>query len=115
MQAEERDLAIIQKIYKYCTEIDDAHLKFGKSYDSFKNDTVYKNAVSLCIMQIGELSNHISEDFKAKNDFIPWREIRGMRNVVAHEYGNIDTEIVWETATENIAQIKEFCERILNR
>ena len=113
MPTDERDLSIIQKMYKYCLEIDDAHKKFGKSYEAFKNDTVYKNAVSLCIMQIGELSNHISEQFKAEHSSIPWREIRGMRNVVAHEYGNIDTEIVWETATENIAQIKEFCEKTI--
>ena len=114
MQVNDRDLSIIEKLYKYCCEIDDAHKIFGNSYEAFKNETVYKNAVSLCIMQIGELSNHISEEFKSMNDSIPWREIRGMRNVVAHEYGNIDTEIVWETATENISQIKTFCREILN-
>ncbi len=113
MPTNERDLSIIRKIYKYCLEIEEAHTVFGKSYELFKKETVYKNAVSLCVMQIGELSNHISNEFKSENCSIPWREIRGMRNVVAHEYGNIDTDIIWETATENIIQLKDFCEKII--
>lgn len=115
MPFSQRDLSIIEKIYKYCIEIDDAHKAFNKSYESFVKETVYKNAVSLCIMQIGELSTHLSEEFKEKNHLIPWRQIKGMRNVVAHEYGSIDTQIVWETATDNILEIKQFCEIILKK
>ncbi|MCH5207101.1 MAG: DUF86 domain-containing protein [Oscillospiraceae bacterium] len=39
---------------------------------------------------------------------------RGLRNVVAHEYGSIDSESLWETVTEDIPQLYEFCkEQIL--
>lgn len=113
MPVNERDLSIIRKIYQYCVEVEDAHKSFGRSYDAFLDSSVYRNAVSLCILQIGELSNHISDDFKLEHSAVPWREIRGMRNVVAHEYGSIDADIMWETATENLTQIKEFCEQIM--
>lgn len=59
-----RDISIIEKIYNYCNEIDEAHNTFNKSYDNFKVNSVYKNAVCLCLMQIGELTNNLSEDFK---------------------------------------------------
>ena len=115
MPADNRDICIIEKMKKYCDEIEEAHNKFGMSHELFLTDAVYRNAVSLCIMQIGELSNHLSEDFKKDHSYIPWKEIRGMRNVVAHEYGSIDAEIVWETATESISEIKKFCQDILEK
>ena len=72
MPDNERDLSIIQKMYKYCLEIEDAHKKFGKSYEAFKNDTVYKNAVFLCIMQIGDtLENGERHDGRAP-DYDDW-------------------------------------------
>ena len=37
-----------------------------------------------------------------------------MRNVVAHEYGKIDVETVWETAESGTKELKEFCQRELN-
>lgn len=114
MQISERDLTIIEKMQQYCFEIQEAHNTFNKSYDNFQKISLYKNSVCLCIMQIGELSTHLSDAFKTEYDDIPWRQICGMRNVVAHEYGNIDTEIVWETATENILEIEKFCHDILS-
>ena len=114
MKADERDLAIIEKILSYCRQIEDAHTQFGRDRERFFSNTVYHNAVALCILQIGELTNHISEDFKAAHAGIPWKSIRGMRNLVAHEYGNLDTTIIWETATEDIVQLQRFCETVIN-
>lgn len=108
-----RDISIIEKIYNYCNEIDEAHNTFNKSYDNFKVNSVYKNAVCLCLMQIGELTNKLSEDFKNNNTDIPWREIRAMRNIVAHEYGHIDYEIVWETIEDGVPGLKDFCKNKL--
>ena len=67
----------------------------------------------MCLMQIGELSNHLSEDFKSTHTDIPWTAVRGMRNIVAHEYGNIDFEIVWETASIEIKELYNFCLSII--
>ena len=114
MQLSDRDRTIIQKMQDYCTQIEEAHSSFGREYGAFQTNSVYRNAVSLCLMQIGELSIHLSEAFKDEHSEIPWKQIRGMRNVVAHEYGHIDTAIVWETATEDILVISAFCRSILN-
>ena len=46
--------------------------RFGKSYDTFSNDPVYRNAVSLCILQIGELVGNLSEAFRAEHPSIPY-------------------------------------------
>jgi uncharacterized protein with HEPN domain len=61
--------------------------------------------------RFGELTIKLSQEFKDDHNEIPWRAIRGMRNVVAHEYGNIDEETVWETAENGTEELKEFCLR----
>lgn len=113
MPATNRNRDIIEHILRYCNQIETAHADFGKSKERFIESTTYQNAVSMCILQIGELVNRLTDDFKAEHSNIPWHKIRGMRNFVAHEYGSIDFDIVWYTATNSIVDLKIFCEDYL--
>lgn len=111
--AKSRDTVIIEKILRYCEEINMAHDEYHHSFEVFKSNPTYKNAVSLCLLQIGELAGNLSEEFKAAHGAIPWKAIKGMRNVVAHHYGKIDEVTVWETAEGDIEELKRFCLSIL--
>ena len=42
---------------------------------------------------------------------MPWREIKAMRNIAAHNYGEIDIDILWETVIGDIPELKTFCVR----
>lgn len=110
----DRDINIIEKILSYCNQIDEAHTAFNKSYEEFKVNSIYKNAVCLCLMQIGELTKNLSEEFKNNNPDIPWKQIKGMRNIVAHEYGHIDFETIWETTEDGVPALQEFCRKKLD-
>ena len=114
MAINDRDNQILEKIIKYCEEIEHAHKEYNRSYVSFCSSPTYRNAVALCLLQIGELTNKLSEEFRAEHPEIPWRAIRGMRNIVAHEYGKIDEETVWETAENGTNALKDFCKKELN-
>ncbi len=105
----DRDRSIIESIHRYCEQIDTAHSDFGRSEDTFQKSSTYQNAVSMCILQIGEIINRLSDGFRNAHSEIPWRQIRGMRNYVAHEYGTIDLEIVWQASTVSIESLKTFC------
>lgn len=109
----ERDLSIIEKIVNYCEEINNAVSFFGDEYDIFRNNSIYKNAVSMCILQIGELSGHLTDDFRNTYNKVPWRLIRGMRNVVVHAYGNVDMEELWNTVHDDIPVLKAYCRKII--
>lgn len=113
MPATNRDRDIIEHILRYCNQVETAHQDFGHSKDRFAESTTYQNAVSMCILQIGELVGRLSDDFKTANADIPWHKIRGMRNYVAHEYGAIDFEVVWFASTNSIPELKAFCEAFL--
>ena len=114
MPAENRDRDLIEHILRYCEQIETAHRDFDRSRERFDTSTTYQNAISMCILQIGELVGHLSDEFKAANPSIPWHKIRGMRNYVAHEYGSIDLEVVWYVATNSIQELGEFCNQYLS-
>ena len=109
MPVNDRDRDVVGHILRYCRQVETAHEDFGSSRERFDRSTTYQNAVSMCILQIGELVGHLSEPFKQEHDAIPWHKIRGMRNYVAHEYGTIDLEVVWYVATVSIAELTQFC------
>ena len=46
---------------------------------------------------------------------IPWRNVVDMRNMFAHDYGNCDMAVVWETVREDIPSLLEYCKGILKR
>ena len=67
----------------------------------------------MCIIQIGELVSRLSEEFIEKHREIPWYEIKAMRNLHAHDYDNVNFEIVWETLINDIPQLEEALEKII--
>ena len=67
----------------------------------------------MCIVQIGELVNLLSDGVKRRNNAIPWRMIKDTRNFYVHNYGSIDLESVWETMLNDIPALKDACTEIL--
>ncbi len=104
------DMRRVQHILEYCQEIEKTILRYGNTFAVFDTDADYQRSVSFCILQIGELAGGLSEDYKqhtAKQ--MQWGAMKGMRNMVAHNYGNMSREIIWETATKDIPVLKAFC------
>jgi uncharacterized protein with HEPN domain len=113
MSLNDKDLNIINHIIDYCEEIKNTVARFGNSYENFSTDSVYRNSCALCILQIGELSGKLSDAFKKKYNKVPWKQIKAMRNIVAHSYGSIETETTWEIITDDIPVLKCYCNGIL--
>ena len=108
-----RDEIVLKKIIQYADEISETISRFNLTQDSFTDDFIARNAISMCILQIGELVGKLSDEFKAENNAMPWREIKAMRNIAAHNYGEIDIDILWETATCDIPDLKEYCQKFI--
>ena len=108
------DLQRLEHIRDYCAEIQKTIDRYGKSFDIFDRDADYQRSVSFCILQIGELSGHLSPEFReATADRIQWGPIKSMRNLVAHSYGSMSRDIIWETAVTDIPVLRAFCEEQL--
>ena len=114
MPIADRNANIISHIRKYCIEVETAHTDFSYSKDRFMVSSTYRNAVTMPILQIGELSNHVSETFKKLYPQIPWNEMRGLQNIMAHQYASVDFDIIWDTSTKDIPALKRFCDDFLS-
>lgn len=105
-----RDQQRLAKILEYCEDIQATVRRYGASYETFLADRDYQHSVSFCILQIGELVGGLTEEYRnATKEHVQWNEIKGMRNLVAHNYGGIDLEIVWDVATVDAFELSRFC------
>lgn len=107
-----KDQSITANIIDYCNTIDGILKECEYDYDIFVTDRTVQLATSMCIIQIGELVNRLSDDFKEKYDYIEWQQIKGMRNITTHRYDVIDFSILWETLTVSVPELKRDLDSI---
>ena len=108
-----KDMRVFEKMVKYCDEINATLAEFDNDKNNFLNSATAKNAISMCILQIGELVGHLHYETVEEFPQIPWRKIRGMRNIAAHNYESFDWEIVWYIATVEVKELKAFCQKVI--
>jgi len=71
----------------------------GMSKREFLANDDKKAVAERYIMIVGEAAHMVSEDTKTRFPQIPWRDANDMRNIVAHEYMQVDYEEVWKVVT----------------
>ncbi len=77
----------------------------GYSRDAFLADRRTCDAVTMQVFVLAEAANRLSQDGKTLLGDIDWRQIRGLRNRIAHGYGSVDFGIVWEIARSYVPDI----------
>ena len=114
MKPLDRNISILEHIISYCEQIEQTVDRFGNDHSVFAADPIYRNAAALCILQIGELVGKLSDDFRDAHPAVPWRQIKAMRNIVAHSYGSVDPDVTWEIISEDIPTLKKYCATIIS-
>ena len=74
----DRDVMILKKMIQYAGEIALTVEKLDLDFEKFETDFIAKNAIAMCILQIGELVGKLTDDFKAQYHKMPWRDIKSM-------------------------------------
>ncbi len=77
----------------------------GMDFAAFEQDTRTQDAVVRNIEIIGEAATRlyqVSPAYTNAHQEIPWAYMRGMRNIIAHEYWGVDIEVVWRTALNDL-------------
>lgn len=77
----------------------------GTTEADFQANIQKQDAVIRRIEVIGEATVHLSEKTRQAVPALPFRKMRGMRNIVAHDYGNVNLKIVWEVATVHVPEV----------
>ena len=75
-----------------------------------KSDRMKFRAVCDCISTIGEVVKNISPEITSKNADIDWEGFAGMRDIVTHQYFRVQLDLVWNTITRELPDLKDFVE-----
>ena len=105
---------IMRKIIEYCEQIESLIDRFGATFEQFKSDKAFQLSCSMCVVQIGELTKRLSDDFRAEHSDIPWHAIKAMRNVLVHDYEDVNLESAWNDLTRSVPELKRQLEEILS-
>jgi len=74
----------------------------GMTGDAFAADAKTQSAVLYQFAVIGEAVARLSDGFKAARPELPWVQIRGMRNLIVHDYGGVNPAEVWRTVEHDV-------------
>lgn len=99
----EHILESISKIEKYLE---------GVTEEQFANSDEKQDLVTRRIEIIGEATKNIPEDYRQTHPEIPWKKMAGMRDVVIHQYYNVDYRAVWDTI-KLLPDLKANIEKLL--
>ena len=93
----------IQKIITHTKDISQGELE--------ENELLI-DSVMFRLIQISENSDRLSEEFKQQHATIPWRAMKGLRNRIVHEYGNVVLSIVYDTVKNDIPELLNDLENL---
>ena len=104
----ERDRDLLAQMLEYCTRIDERIAQYSVDEDGFVGDTALQDMLLMPVFQIGELAHALSDDFCDRNPEIPWHAIKAFRNIIAHDYGVVDSLWSWNTITCDVPELEKF-------
>ena len=120
MRLNENDLSFLIDIVDCIMDINE--FTRGIEFPEFKKDKMRKLAVERQLEIIGQAANKISKETQGIMENIPWSNIIGLRNKLAHDYGEILAERIWTISKDSICEllvelekIKELKEYIQNK
>ena len=86
----------------------------GKTLQEIQQDETLTKAILYDFIVIGEAARNIPAEIQARHSTIPWRLISDMRNIVAHEYFQINIETIWETIQQDLPLLIPQLQALLN-
>ncbi len=95
----------------------DAHrLIDGVDKSDFMGSMMLNRSVGMSLLMASEVAAQLlksNPDFVADHPEFPWQAMRGMRNRIAHNYFDIDLEVVWDTARNDVPDLVSMLDAII--
>lgn len=82
--------------------------------EKFKKDQGMQDAIVRRLEIIGEAVKNIPLGFRTKHSEIPWKQMAGMRDILIHEYFDIDLPLTWAVVKRELPTVKQKLESLLS-
>lgn len=111
MKPADPDIARLEDMRAFALEAQS--LVDGVSFSRYTADRMRKLALERALELVGEAARRVSEERQRAIPEIPWRDMIGQRNVLAHMYGRIDHSQLYLTATRDLEGLVVAIDRVL--
>lgn len=111
MPLEEHDAALLWDMLDAARAV--ARFTAGHTRDAYLSDEVLQAAVERKIEIIGEAARKVSSEAQNATPEIPWKKIAAQRHVLAHDYGRIEHDRLWNVVTVHIPELVSQLEVLL--
>ena len=111
MRERVRDKGRLEDIVEHCMNV--TMLIEGYSFEGLIADKRTYYAVMKNVEIVGEASYMLTKAFKEAHPETPWKVVQGMRHVLVHDYANIVSETLYDTAVNSIPELQRQVERYL--
>ncbi len=91
----------------------ESFIKDFKSHNEFYMDKLHFDAVLMNFVNIGEAVVRLTKEFTDKYIEVEWIKIKGLRNIVAHDYFGVDPEEIWQIIKTKIPDLKNKVNNIV--
>lgn len=112
MRERARDKGRIQDIIEHSSNVEE--LMQGLTYDDFLNDKRTYYAVMKNIEIVGEAAFMLTKAYKESHPQTPWKIVMGMRHVLVHDYANVVSTTLYDTAKNDIPMLRQQAEKYLS-
>lgn len=107
-----KEKGLLLYIIEHCERIET--ITADVSEEDFYKNLDKKELSCFHILQIGELAKGFSQEFLSRNNQMPWKNIKGMRDVIVHGYGKIKEGKIREVVSKEIAPLHNYCQSIID-
>lgn len=85
----------------------------GLSQEQLEANEVLVDSVMFRLIQVSENSDRLTTVFKSRYSGVPWHAMKGLRNRIVHEYGNVDLSVIYNTIRTDIPELLHDLQEIL--
>ena len=95
---------VLKHMIEHCIDIADAVSRV-KTIEGMDMDNLIRKAIVFSILDLGELAKLLEKSINLSDSNIDWKGLKGMREIAAHRYKSMDSEIIWAVASIDIPEI----------
>lgn len=86
----------------------------GHDLEDFRRNRQLRYAIERALEIIGEATSNLSDEIKARDASLPWQEMKGLRNIVAHAYHRVNPARVWQVVIRDLPETHEKIRTLLD-